>query len=165
MKYQIAKNNRMWAPWALYKEVDGWWEQQGMRENKQSDLLRRIPLSFGTVIEICDHPPVTRKDVYGAALACARALDNDLLEGRDQDNEATLAVFAHLQEVSGIEDFLERYPRDIDGIILSANDPALANPEDSPENRADRMVDAIFNWRRERAEEARAELEEFNRFG
>ena len=160
MKYQIAKHDRMWAPWALYKEVDGEWKQQGMREHSQRDLMQRIPLSFGTIIEICDRPPVTRKDLYGAALACVRALDSDVLEGRDQDNPATLAVFAHLQRVSGIEDFLELYPREIDNILLRAGDP---DSGDSPENRADRMADAIFNWRRERAEEARAELEEFNK--
>ena len=103
-------------------------------------------------------------EIYTAALACANALDWEELhnQGPTEETEETLAAFRHLEEVSGIQDFLESYPRDIDH-ILGNPFGYLGYVNDSPEARADRMVAAILRWRQQEAEEEQAELDEENR--
>lgn len=50
MKYRMMKHPL--GSWSLYKEVNGGWEQQGLREYKQRDLLHHIPFEVGTTVEI-----------------------------------------------------------------------------------------------------------------
>ena len=103
-------------------------------------------------------------EVYAAALACANILDHNRQEGRDDENQETWDAFAHLEEVSGIPDFLEAHCTEISYILER---DMGRNPRNHlsrveldnlpPEARAIRMVDAVLRWRQKDAEATKAE--------